>query len=330
MKREYILPGVILLLVAIAAFIVYLHGTNIPVLEPAGPVALAERHVIFVTLALCSIVVVPVFVLLFYFAWKYRDESPQAPVHHDPDWDHDSFGAELIWWLVPTIIIFILAGIAWQSSHVLDPYQPLQGSGQTIEVEVVALDWKWLFIYPQFDIASVNMLEFPENAPVHFDLTADAPMNSFWIPQLGGQIMVMPGMQTQLNLLASRTGIFNGSSANISGAGFSGMTFTVNSVSQSDFENWINAIRISQNPLTLDTYSVLAAPSEDNPVAYYSPVDENLYTSVINKFMMPKSEMQSAMMDTSVNALNADQTIATSTKSPMIPAMNMQMSTTTP
>jgi cytochrome o ubiquinol oxidase subunit 2 len=287
MKREYLLPCVILLLVAIAALIAYLHGTNIPILEPAGPIALQERAVMIITLLLCSIVVVPVFVILFVFAWMFRADRPEARHRHLPDWDHHSGAIEAMWWLVPAIIIVFLSILAWNTSHALDPYKPLQGSGQTITVEVVALDWKWLFIYPQFNIASVNMLEFPENSPIHFELTADAPMNSFWIPQLGGQIMVMPGMQTQLNLLASRTGMFNGFSGNISGEGFSGMAFMAKSVPEADFENWVNAVRVSQHPLTSASYAALAEPSEYNPATYYSPVDGGLYTSIMEKFMLP-------------------------------------------
>ena len=296
MKREYILPCAIIALVAAAVAVAYLHTANIPVLEPAGPVALAERSVIIVTLLLCAIVVVPVFFLLFFFAWKYRARSPDVHVHHRPNWDHDSKAAEFAWWLVPTAIIAVLGVIMWQSSHALDPYKPLEGNG-TITVEVVALDWKWLFIYPELNIASVNLLEFPENVPVHFELTADSPMNSFWIPSLGGQIMVMPGMQTQLNLMASRIGTFDGSSANISGAGFSGMAFSVKSVSPADFENWVNAIRVSQNPLTPAVYVALAQPSTYNPVAYYSPVDADLYTAVMSKFMQPQQVAGSAMND---------------------------------
>jgi cytochrome o ubiquinol oxidase subunit 2 len=295
MKREYILPCVILLLVSIAVALTYLHGINFPILQPAGPVAFGERRVIIITLLLCAIVVVPVFVILFSFAWMFRADRPRARHRHLPDWDHHSAAIEASWWLVPTVIVFFLSVLAWNTSHALDPYKPLQGSGDPITVEVVALDWKWLFIYPQLGIASVNMLEIPLEAPVHFELTADAPMNSFWIPQLGGQIMVMPGMMTQLNLLASRTGTFNGFSGNISGDGFSGMAFTAKSVSQADFENWVNAIRVSQNPLTASSYAALERPSEYDPAAYYSSVDADLYSGIMMKFMAPQTEMKTGM-----------------------------------
>ena len=295
MKRNYILLCLIIVLVAGAALAVYLHGANIPVLQPAGPIALAERSVIIITLLLCSIVVVPVFVLLFYFAWKYRDDSPHAHIHHNPDWDHDSLAAEFIWWVVPAIIIGFLSVLAWQSSHELDPFNPI-GSETPMTIQVVALDWKWLFIYPDLGIASVNMVEFPENVPVRFVLTADAPMNSFWIPSLGGQIMAMPGMTTQLNLMASKVGDFNGFSANISGDGFAGMAFTARAVSADDFQSWAQSIRqSSSSPLTLPAYTALASPSEYNPVTYYSPVDPSLYTDINMKFMMPGNQMMHSM-----------------------------------
>lgn len=288
MKREYILLGIVLLALGIA--VVYFRGVNIAVLQPAGPVAAGELRVIIVTLLLCSIIVIPVFVLLFFFAWKYRASAPGVHVHHRPDWDHDNKEAEFFWWLVPTVIIAVLSVVAWKSSHALDPSVQLHGEGEPMTIQVVALDWKWLFIYPQQNIASVNIVEFPENTPIRFELTADAPMNSFWIPRLGGQIMVMPGMTTQLSLLASEIGMFDGFSANISGRGFSGMAFTVKSLSSGDFEQWVQSIRqASSTPLTFSAYSALAVPSEYDPVAYFSPVDPNLYTSIIMKFMMPEN-----------------------------------------
>jgi cytochrome o ubiquinol oxidase subunit 2 len=192
------------------------------------------------------------------------------------------------------MIVAVLGVIAWQSSNALDPYKPLQSNMPTITIDVVALDWKWLFIYPQQGIASVNLVEFPENTPIHFYLTADAPMNSFWVPQLAGQIMVMPGMTTQLNLAASRTGDFNGFSGNISGEGFAGMAFTARSVSQTEFDQWVAAVQASSTPLTEDSYAALAAPSEYNPVTYYAPV-EDVFDATIMKYMTPGTSMDMNM-----------------------------------
>ena len=216
MNWRYLLPYAAILALA-AATAWYLHGASLPVLDPKGPVGAAELRVMIITVLLCAIVVVPVFILLFYFAWKYRAGNTATHVDHSPDWDHDNWVAETIWWLVPAAIIAFLAVLAWQSSYALDPYKPLASAAPPLTVQVVALDWKWLFIYPEQGIASVNLVEFPADVPVRFELTADAPMNSFWVPSLGGQIMVMPGMQTQLNLMASRVGDYQGASANISG-----------------------------------------------------------------------------------------------------------------
>jgi cytochrome o ubiquinol oxidase subunit 2 len=285
------------LLLALATAL-YVHGANIAILEPAGPVAAAEKNIIITTTLLCAIVVIPVFVMLFAFAWRYRASNPIAHEEHHPTWDHYNWVAEVIWWVIPSIIIFFLGILAWQSSNALDPYKPLQSNVPAITVDVVALDWKWLFIYPQQGIASVNLVEFPENTPVHFYLTADAPMNSFWIPQLAGQIMVMPGMTTQLNLAASRTGDFNGFSANISGEGFAGMAFTARAVSQDEFDEWVASVKASSTPLTQVSYGALEQPSEYNSVTYYAPVYD-AFDATIMKYMTPgssMSDMENTMM----------------------------------
>jgi cytochrome o ubiquinol oxidase subunit 2 len=263
-----------------------------PLLDPAGPIALGERSVIYTTFALSAIVVLPVFIMLFLFAWRYRASGPLAKRAHAPHWDHDSTIAEIVWWVIPALIILCLSILAWKSSHKLDPYVPLPGT--PLEVEVVALNWKWLFIYPELGVASVNELVIPQDVPVHFSLTADAPMNSFWVPQLGGQIMVMPGMSTQLNLMATRVGVFQGSSANISGEGFSGMAFTVRAVSANDFAAWASLARLSPSskPLTQETYPLLAATSTYDRVRYYAPVGDGLYTTIVNKSMVPMHDMQ--------------------------------------
>ncbi len=284
MKPATIL-GVIALALGGAAMVMLTLGVSIPVLQPMGPIALAQMRVIYVTLALSSLVVVPVFFLLFFFAWKYRALSPDAPGHHHPTWDHDSAAAEFLWWLVPSAIIGVLSIVAWQSSHALDPYVPLKSDTEALTVQVVALNWKWLFIYPEQGIATVNELRIPEGTPVYFLLTADAPMNSFWIPSLGGMIMVMPGMQTQLHLAADRTGVFDGYSGNLSGKGFSGMAFKVRAVSEKDFLEWVQAVLRSDTALDEAEYKALRLDSANDPVRYYAPVADGLYTSIYESFM---------------------------------------------
>ena len=289
MNKKFTFAGLILLFgggVLLAAW--YLHGTTIAVLDPKGPVALQERNLIMLAGILSLIVVIPVFALTFGFAWRYREGNTKAK--YSPELDHSRV-AETIWWLIPSALILTLSIVAWNSSHQLDPFKPLASSTPPITIQVVALDWKWLFIYPQQHIATVNFFQFPKQTPVNFEVTSDAPMNSFWIPQLGGQIYAMPGMSTQLHLMASENGSFNGSSANISGSGFAGMTFTATSSSQVDFNRWVDSVRRSPSSLTAAAYSKLAQPSTSNAVAYYAADDAGLYDSVINKYMLPDSQM---------------------------------------
>ena len=267
----------------------YLRHTSIPVLEPRGPIAQKERKLIIITLLLSLIVVIPVFSLLGIFAWKYREGNASAK--YSPELDHSRV-AETIWWLVPSALILVIGVIAWASSYQLDPFKPLSSNAQPITIQVIALDWKWLFIYPQQNIATVNLVQFPRQTPVNFEITADAPMNSFWIPQLGGQIYAMPGMSTQLHLMASTNGSFHGSSANISGNGFAGMAFTAKSSSMADFQRWVKSVKRSPNRLSQDAYAKLAAPSQNNPFAYYASSAAGLYDSVIIKYMGPMADMQ--------------------------------------
>jgi cytochrome o ubiquinol oxidase subunit 2 len=183
--------------------------------------------------------------------------------------------------------IAVLAVITWNSSHDLDPFKPLSAQARPIKIQVVALDWKWLFIYPEQNIASVNYVQFPLNTPIDFQITADAPMNSFWIPQLGGQIYAMPGMSTELHLMADKPGHYSGKSANISGEGFSGMTFDTNVSDNDEFNTWVSSVKQKQHPLDLAAYSELAKQSKNNPVTYYSSEDPELFDSIINKYEGP-------------------------------------------
>lgn len=276
-----------LLFVAISIW--YLCGTNIQIMNPAGIVASRERQLIFFTLALSAVVVIPVFSLAIWIAWRYRDTN-QHKAHkkrYQPNWSGSPL-IEATWWAIPIILIGIVAVVAWRSSFSLDPYKPLSNQQKSITIQVVALDWKWLFIYPKQHLATVNEVRFPVNTQVNFELTADAPMNSFWIPQLGGQIYAMPGMTTHLYLRADKLGNYRGSSANISGQGFAGMQFVAKAVPVDDFNNWVFHTHMDQPKLTQATYNQLAKPSSNNPVAYYGNVDDGLYNGVIMKYMNMK------------------------------------------
>ncbi|HWB33987.1 MAG TPA: ubiquinol oxidase subunit II [Candidatus Paceibacterota bacterium] len=263
---------------------------SLVMLHPRGMIALSERSLMLHTIELMLIVAVPVYILIFFFAWKYRAGNTSS--QYTPEWEHSKMD-ELVWWAIPLEIILVLAALTWTSTHALDPYKPIDTSIPPLTVQVVALDWKWLFIYPAQGIASVNYLAIPVGQPVRFELTADAPMNALWIPQLGGQEMAMPGMDNRLNLEASAPGTFVGMSSNFSGDGFSGMQFPVHAVSQSDFDAWAAGIASSSAPLTMDTYMTLAKPSENVPAAFYILADPNLYTEVMMQYMMPQGSSSS-------------------------------------
>lgn len=264
-----------------AALARYLYTTPMPVLQPAGPIADGQKELLIVASALMLIIVVPVFVLAFGFALRYREGNTKAKYH--PNWDHSRI-IETIWWLIPSALIAVLAVMTWHGTFKYDPYKPLASSQETLTVQVVALDWRWLFIYPEQQVASVNELRLPVNTPVKFEITADAPMNSFWIPQLGGQVYAMPGMGTLLHLQADREGRYYGSSANISGEGFAGMNFMTIVSSYASFTDWVESAS-EQPELTRQTYESLAKPSRDKDVITFGVPAENLYGTIISKYM---------------------------------------------
>lgn len=286
-KKNKTLIAVFLVLVSGLIALFLSSAGSFAILNPKGEIAGQQKNLIIVTALMSVLIVVPVFVMTFYFAWKYREGNKRAK--YQPDWDHSAI-AETIWWTVPLLMILILAGITWKSSHELDPFKPISSSAQPLTIQVIALDWKWLFIYPDQQIASLNYVEFPEKTPVTFEITADAPMNSFWIPQLGGQIYAMTGMSTHLNLMADGTGTYRGSSANLSGRGFAGMSFEARSTTQADFDNWVNDVRQSGGQLTQREYKILALPSENHTPALFSYVDPRLYDTIVMKYMTPGAD----------------------------------------
>lgn len=266
-----------------ATLVVLLRPYTFALFEPAGQVAQDERALIVHAVLLMLIIVVPVFILAFSIAWRYRASNTTSKAAYTPEWEHSKL-EEFVWWVIPLEIVLVIGALTWSSTHQLDPYKPLMSPVAPITVQVVALEWKWLFIYPSLGIASVNMLEFPAGVPVHFDITADAPMNSFWIPQLGGQIYAMTGMVTQLNLIADKPGIYAGSSANYSGDNFADMKFAAKAVSEQEFDTWVEQVKNAPNPLTFNIYRTLAAPGTTTPAAY-APLEENLYNSIVMQFM---------------------------------------------
>lgn len=275
---RYAWPVVVIIGGLTAALIWYTQQHTVAVLQPAGPIAAGEKSLLITATLLMLIIVVPVLVLAIYIAWRYREQN-KAP--YKPNWDKNIW-IEAIWWGVPTIIIVILAVMTWISTHQYDPYKPLAGDNP-VSVQVVALDWRWLFIYPDYGIATVNHLVIPEDRPIAFSITADAPMNSFWIPQLGGQVYAMTGMSTKLHLQADDPGTYYGSAANISGEGFAKMRFSVTSVTDNDFTKWI-AVSKQKPTLSLAGYEQLALPSHDTTAYTFGNSEPRLYDKIMGKY----------------------------------------------
>ena len=271
-------------LLVVAVSFRFLRGHDIAMLNPHGIIAAKQRHLMLFTILLGMIVIIPVFIMAITIAWRYREGNQAA--RYTPEWSSHRL-AEITWWGVPLIIISVLSVITWQSSHALDPSKHLQSDAQPITIQVVALDWKWLFIYPDQAVASVNSFTFPINTPVTFQITADAPMNSFWIPQLGGQIYAMPGMVTQLNLMADKKGNYLGSSANISGTGFASMHFTAHATSLGDYSRWLEDAKKTGATLDRSSYRQLAIPSQNNPRQIYGKVSPNMYDTIVASYMSP-------------------------------------------
>ena len=264
-------------------------GCNTVLLHPAGAVAAQQGHLIVVATVLMLLVIIPVMTLTVLFAWRYRKSNTTAT--YLPDWDH-STQLELVIWAAPLLIIIALGAVTWISTHTLDPYRPLRridtahpvtSHMKPITVEVVALDWKWLFIYPELGIATVNDMAAPVDVPIDFKITASSVMNSFFIPSLAGQIYAMPGMQTELHAVMNRAGDYDGFSANYSGAGFSDMRFKFHGLSDADFQSWVQRARASGQTLDRARYLQLERPSEREPVQFYATVSEGLYEGILER-----------------------------------------------
>lgn len=264
-----------------------MSGVDIPVLEPKGEIARQQKDLLIIATLLMLIVVVPVFILLFTFSVKYRASNTKAT--YRPEWDHNR-KLEILWWGVPILIITVLAVITWVTSHTLDPYRPIASSEKPLRIQVVALQWKWLFIYPEEKVASLNEVALPINRPIAFEITSDAPMNSFWIPSLAGQVYAMSGMVTKLHVVGDTVGTYRGSSANISGEGFAGMHFDAKVLSAADYATWVQNAESSSDILNQESYAKLALPSKDAPVRMFTARDDTLYGSIIHKYMSPQSD----------------------------------------
>ncbi len=261
------------------------------VLNPAGDVAAQQGQLVITATLLMLVIIVPVIVLTLFFAWKYRQSNTaNTEADYDPDWHH-STTLELVIWSVPLLIVIALGALTWIGTHKLDPYRPLDrisatkplGDARPLEVQVVAMDWKWLFFYPEQGIATVNEVAAPVDRPIRFKLTSTSTMNAFYVPDLAGMIYAMPGMQTELNAVINHAGVYRGMASHYSGKGFSGMTFKFHGLAQADFDQWVAKAKAEGQQLDKAAYLRLAEPSERDPVQRFASVEAGLYNRVLNR-----------------------------------------------
>lgn len=294
-------------LIATLPLCAVLAACDFVVLNPSGDIAAQQRDLLVTSTMLMLLIIVPVMALTIVFAWRYRHTNRQA--RYEPDWHH-SMGLELVIWSAPLLIVICLGALTWLGTHLLDPYRPLDRiapghpvpvSASQLEVNVVALDWKWLFIYPQYGIASVNELAVPVDRPISLRITASTVMNSLYIPELAGQIYAMPGMETRLHAVLNRIGTSQGFSANYSGAGFSGMRMTLRGLTPVDFQSWVASARSASQPLTRDSYLALAQPSQNDPIRHYASVDSQLYAAILGMCAQPGKVCAHDMMSAHMN-----------------------------
>lgn len=251
------------------------------ILNPKGLVAIEQRELLINTVLIMLTVVIPVIILSFVFAYKYRSTARKCD--YKPEWCHSTM-LECFWWGIPAIIILILGIMVWKKTHELDPYQKINVKGEIEKIEVVALNWKWLFIYPKENIATVNELYLPAGKQVEFYITADAPMSSFDIPQLAGQIYAMAGMRTRLHVYSDQIGIYDGLNTQLSGDNFSSMHFSTHVVNQNDFANWIKTVKKSAKTLHAEEYKKLFRANTEHPVSYYSTVKPDLFSEIMLQY----------------------------------------------
>ena len=266
---------------------VYHFRDQISVLFPKGLIALEQRNLLLVIQAIMLLIIIPVYVLTFIFSWRYNSYHPKSK--YEPDLIDNKL-AEFIWWGIPCVLTLVVAYLTWRGTYQLDPYKPIASDKKPLTIQVVALQWKWLFLYPEEKIATVNFFQFPKEVPLHFEITADAPMNSFWIPHLGGQIYAMPKMKSELHLIANETGDFRGSSANLSGEGFAGMHFIARASSEEEYQQWLKQAQQSAKSLGREEYAQLAEPGGNHPVEIYQLKDPALFNQILMKYMMPQEK----------------------------------------
>ncbi|MFH5181235.1 ubiquinol oxidase subunit II [Paenibacillus sp. TAB 01] len=256
-------------------------GESMMVMDPKGPIAAGQKDLIITASILCGIILVPVLILTAYIVWRYRDK-PDNKASYKPNWSH-STTMEIVWWGIPIVIIIALAAVTARDTYALEPSKPIVSEKKAITIQATSLDWKWLFTYPDQGIATVNYIAIPEDTPIKFELTSDAPMNSFWIPQLGGQMYTMSGMAMTLFLQADEQGDYFGTGANFSGEHFADMKFQVHATSDDEFNSWVKDVKQTATPLTSEGYNQLALPGKSNK-QLFSAFPEGLFNQIVTKY----------------------------------------------
>lgn len=297
-----------------------LGGCGMVVLSPSGFVAAQQRDLLISSTLLMLIIIIPVMGLTVFFAWRY---SARNKANYDPNWHH-STGLELLIWAAPLLIIICLGAMTWVGTHRLDPFRPLTHIGERrpvaetvrpLEIQAVALDWKWLFIYPEYGIATINEVAAPVDRPINFRLTSQSAMNAFYVPALAGMIYAMPGMESKLHAVMNLRGNYEGFSANYSGAGFSGMRFRFHGLDDQEFYSWVNEVRDSQDVLDRERYLELAEFSENEPPAYFGTVGPEVFERAVNRCVeegrMCIGEMMALDLEGGAGPVGAINTIAT-------------------
>lgn len=289
-------------LLALPPLLAMLGGCDLVVLQPAGYVAEQQRNMLLASVGLMLLIIVPVIFFTLFFAWHYRATNEEAV--YDPDWNH-SIQLEVLIWTAPLLIVIALGALTWIGTHTLDPFRPLAKIGpsreipagvEPLQVEAVAMDWKWLFIYPQYGIATVNELAAPVDRPISFKITATDVMNTFYVPTLAGMIYAMPGMQTQLHAVINKEGVYDGRSAHYSGAGFSNMVFKFHGLPKDGFDQWVAKAKAEGGDLSQAAYAELEKPSEAEPPRYFKSYAQGLFGRIIGMCPDPGQMCMSEMM----------------------------------
>lgn len=280
MRRYYRL--LIPMLIMLMAVLLSGCGEQFLVLDPKGPIGQSQKDLIYFTTILCVIITIPVFILTGFIAWRYRDKKG-SKASYKPDWEH-STKLEIIWWGIPIVVIGILAVVTVNYTYKLEPSKAIASEKEAITIEATSLDWKWLFTYPEEGISTVNYIQIPEDTPIKFKVTADQAMNSFWIPQLGGQIYAMSGMAMTLYLQADEQGLYYGSGANFTGEHFAQMTFDVKATSEADYDKWVQEVKGTYPALTEAGFEKLTEPGASNQ-QFFSAFPEGLFNKVVMQYV---------------------------------------------